>query len=294
MKILLSTLIILSLLACQKRKEDKANYLIKYGNREVYTAEFINKMMTLGFVKYGKTFYSRIYDQKFFEQIRSETLEHTLNSIFMNRLSQKFELKITNKDVQDWIVDRAPTYSKEDLILTLQANNLTYKDWTNLFREQLVQHRIAQKLSSNKPEIATEHSKEETKKQTHYKIAVLTYENQLDADQAYKQINGSEKSFDKTLKSLQSSNKYSWLTEEQIPFFSKIKSLRVGKISKPFETGWGFLLVRLEQKDKRSTMLKNNAGGQVSPEFKALVEEFRKDPKLQINSDLLYSLKIKK
>lgn len=299
---MLSFLFLFSFTSCLKEKEDTSSFLIKYGSKEVYTAEFINKMMTLGFVKYGKTFYSKIYDQNFFEQVRSETLEHILNSIFLNNLSQKYELKITNDDVQKWIAERAPTYSKEDLILTLQTNNLTYKDWTNLFREQLVQHRIAEKLSAQSK--AKETNEEKIKvsnkvktaqeKITHYKIAVLTFENQLDADQAYKKINNSEDNFNEALKRLQSSNKYSWLTESQIPFFSEIKSLRANRVSKPFETDWGFLLVRLDKQEKREEDQKDAAIGQVSTEYKALVEAFKKDPKLQINSDLLYSLKIKR
>jgi|GEM_PF-3046153 len=299
MKLLLSFLLLFFFTSCQKKEEDKSSYLIKYGTKEVYTAEFINKMMTLGFVKYGKTFYSRIYDQEFFEQIRSETLEHILNSIFMNQLSQQYELKVTNDDVQKWIAERAPTYSKEDLILTLQANNLDYKDWTNLFREQLIQHKISEKISSSKkPPTGDSKDKaekiEKETKETHYKIAVLTFENQLDADQAYKKIGNSENNFDKALKRLQSTNKYSWLTEEQIPFFSSIKRLSAGRVSKPIETDWGFLLVRLDKKDIRAVLKKDAASSHISAEFKSLVEAFKKDPKLRINSKLLYSLKIKK
>jgi len=294
MKLLLSFFILLFISSCSPRQKAETHYVIKYGHNEVNTAEFINKMMTLGFVKYGKTFYSKIYDQTFFEQMRSETLEHSLNSIFMNELSKKFELKITNKDVQDWIANRAPDYSKEDLILTLQANNLTFKDWTNLFREQLVQHRISQKLMLKAEAEIQKETSNDRKKITHYKIAVLTYENQLDADQAYKQIGNSKDKFDKTLKSLQSSNTYTWLTEKQIPFYSKIKKLRKERVSKPFETDWGFLLVRIAKKEKRAEELRDAANSQVSAEFKSLVADFRKNPKLQINADLLYSLKIKK
>jgi hypothetical protein len=296
MKFLLSLFLLLSSASCQQKKEDQASYLVKYGNKEVHTAEFINKMMTLGFVKYGKTFYSKIYDQTFFEQVRSETLEHILNSIFMNTLSQKYELKITNVDVQKWIAERAPTYSKEDLILTLQTNNLTYKDWTNLFREQLVQHRILEQLSKDdKPELKSAEKKEpKSDKETYYKIAVLTFENQLDANVAYKKINNDRDNFNESMKRIQSSDQYSWLKEDQIPFYSKIKSLGTGRISKPFETDWGFLLVRLDKKEKREAPPRDAASGQVSAKFKSLVEDFKKDPKLQINSDLLYSLKIKR
>jgi len=295
MKILLSLFLILFTVSCQKKTDDQTTYLVKYGNNEIYTAEFINKMMTLGFVRYGKPFYTKIYDQTFFERIRAETLEHILNGIFINTLSQKYELKITNDDVQKWIAERAPVYSKEDLILTLQANNLTYKDWTNLFREQLVQHRILQKVSeSQNLKNTVEEKTENLKKETYYKIAVLTFENKLDADQAYKKINNSKDNFEESLSRLQSSKKYSWLKEDQIPFYSKIKRLRTGRITKPFETDWGFLLVRLDKKEKRTAPLQDAASGQSSKEFKRLVKAFKKDPKLQINSDLLYSLKIKR
>ena len=57
MKALISILIFLTLVSCQQNNKDSATYLVKYGNREVHTAEFINKMMTLGFVKYGKTLF---------------------------------------------------------------------------------------------------------------------------------------------------------------------------------------------------------------------------------------------
>jgi len=291
-------LVLLALASCQKKSEPESQYIVKYGDQKVYAAEFINKMMTLGFVKYGKPFYTRIYDKDFFENMRSETLEHILNSLFVNKLSRQLELKVTNDDVQNWIQERAPVYSQEDLVLTLQANNLNYKDWTNLFREQLVQHRISiamsKKLESEDSSEKSTVKKEQSKKQTHYQLAVLTFENQLDADQAYKKISNSKEKFNKELLRSLSTQKYSWLTEDQIPFFSKIKKLRKGRVSKPFETEWGFLLVRVEKKEKRAQNQKKTESLPLSPHFKSLVEEFKKDPKLHINSDLLYSLKIQK
>ena len=212
----------------------------------------------------------------------------------MNTLSQKFELKVTNDDVQKWIADRAPTYSKEDLILTLQTNNLTYKDWANLFREQLIQHRIALKLAPAPKASQSKTAKQASDKLTYFKIAVLTYESQLDADETYKRIKNSKEAFNKALGKRQGSKRYSWLTEDQIPFFSKIKRLKAGRNSKPIETDWGFLIVRLDKKEKRLPEHRDAANGQISPELKSLVEAFKKDPKLQINSDLLYSLKIKR
>ena len=282
--------------SCNPKNDIKTDYIVKYGSQEVYSADFINKMMILGFVNYGADFYSKIYDEKFFEKVRNETLEYFLNTFFMRSLSQKYKLKITETELQEWIKDRAPSYNKEDLILTLKTNNLTYKDWTGLFRDQLVQHKVSEKI---KKEISQKKVKEETTKKNEtsksaLSIAVLSFENLLDAQNAYKKIENKKEAFNKALKKYQKSQKYSWLEPNEIPFYKDIKPLRVGRVSKPFETPWGVLIVRIDKKGQKKPNKPSTAKKQAQLDLNRLVEAFKKDSKLQINTDLLYSLKIKK
>lgn len=299
MKQWFSLFIAFALISCTQKADEEASFIIKYGQQEVYSAEFINKLMTLGFVNYGKDFYSKIYDEKFFEKARRETLEHFLNTFFIRSLSQKYKLKVTEKELQEWIKHRAPSFDKEGLILTLKTNNLSYTDWTNLFRDQLIQHKVAEKVKSEQSKAKPRESdKDKTskadKKNKSLLLAVLTYDNQLLAQEAYKEISSDKVKFNKALKKHQGSDQYSWLEPKQIPFYKKIKRLGVGKVSKPFETTWGFLIVRIAKKGVPKDLPHNVASGHPQLNLKGLVEAFKKDPKLKINTDLLYSLKIKK
>lgn len=299
MKQWFSLFLSLILINCSQKAEKETNFIIKYGQQEVYSAEFINKLMALGFVNYGKDFYSKIYDEKFFEKVRRETLEHFLNAFFIRSLSQKYKLKVTEKELQDWIKQRAPSFDKEDLILTLKTNNLSYTDWTNLFRDQLIQHKVAEKIKSEQTKDSLKKNTEKKKTQKTNKnkslfLAVLTYENQLLAQEAYKKISNEKKEFNKELEKHQGSAQYSWLEPDQIPFYKNIKSLSLGRVSKPFETTWGFLIVRIAKKGSPEGLRADVASGHPQLNLKSLVEAFKKDPKLKINTDLLYSLKIKK
>lgn len=285
--------------SCSPKTDVKVDYIVKYGSQEVYSADFINKMMILGFVNYGEDFYSKIYDKNFFEKVRAETLEYYLNTFFMRSLSQKYKLKITGAELQEWIKNRAPSYNKEDLILTLKTNNLSYKDWTGLFRDQLVQHKVSEKIKEEASQKKTKTKEKEPNKKikaskSALSIAVLSFESLLDAQNTYKKISHKKEAFNKALNKHQKSNKYSWLEPDEIPFYKNIKQLRVGRVSKPFETPWGVLIVRIDQKGRKKENKPNTEENHAQLDLNQLVEAFKKDSKLQINTDLLYSLKIKK
>ncbi len=291
MKYLLYMLLSLSFISCTQ--ENTKNYIIKYGPKEVQSAEFINTLMILGFTKHGRSFYSQIHDLHFFEEVRTETLQYFIKSIFYSSLSQKYKIKITDAELETWIKKRTPDLKKEDLIFTLKANNFSYGDWKKLFREQFIQNKIVEQLTESDLK-----SKKETRQKKSADdalfMAVITFEDELKAKSHYRTISRSVSRYDDILKKENNTSYYSWVKTKDIPFYSKIKHLALRRVSKPIETKWGYSLVRIKKKGKYPLPNKNVASGQKPSPLKPLLEEFKKDPKLDINTDLLYSLKIKK
>lgn len=289
MKYLLYFIFALSFLACAPK--EKKQYIVKYGAREVQSAEFINTLMILGFTKYGRPFYAQIYDPQFFERMRTETLQHFINNIFYGSLSQKYKIKITDVELEAWIKDRTPGLKKEDLVFTLKANNFSYNDWKKLFREQLIQTRIIEKLSSTEEKVQ---KKQKKSNDDAFYMAAITFDDELKAKSHYRTISRSVVRYNDVLKKENNTANYSWIRTKNIPFYSKIKHLNLRRVSKPIETKWGYTLIRIEKKGKYPLPNKDVASSQKTSSIKSLLEDFKKDPKLDINTDLLYSLKIKK
>ncbi len=289
MKHLLYPFILFFLSCSPNQKED--SYIVKYGPKEVHSAEFINTLMILGFTKHGKAFYSKVYDSSFFEQMRTETLEHIINKMFYSSLSQKYKIKITDAELEAWIKERTPDLAKEDLLYTLKANNFTYSDWKGLFRDQLIQSRIIQQLNEVTP---TPPSKVKKSNDDAIYLAIISFEDQLEAKEQHKKIARNKVNFDDVLKRENQTRLYSWVRTKDLPFYDKIKYLPLRKSSKPIETSWGYALVRIQKRGKFPLPNKDVAEGQTSSSIKPLLEEFKKSPKLHINTELLYSLKIKK
>jgi len=125
-------------------------------------------------------------------------------------------------------------------------------------------------------------------------IAVISFEEQLQAKKAYTRIRKDKAKFDDVLKKNNGTAKYSWVRKEDISFYEEIKNLSLKRSSKPIETDWGYSLVRIQKKGKVPQIAKDVASGQENSPIQGLLEKFKKDPKLIINTDLLYSLKIKK
>ncbi len=288
MKHLLYFLILFSL-SCSPKPEE--THIVKYGSQEVHSAEFINTLMILGFTKHGKAFYSKIYDSTFFEQIRTQTLEHIINKMFYGSLSQKYKIKITDAELESWIKERTPDLAKEDLMYTLKANNFSYNDWKGLFRDQLIQSKISEQLNETPPSKPTKIKK--SNDDALY-LAIISFEDQLKAKEQHKKIARNKVNFDDVLEKMNQSRLYSWIRTKDLSFYDKIKYLPLRKSSKPIETPWGYVLVRIQKRGKFPLPNKDVAEGQTASSIKPLLEEFKKSPKLHINTELLYSLKIKK
>ncbi len=279
------------LLSCNL-KQDKEPYLIKYGFKKVQSAEFINSLMVLGFIKHGKTFYSKIYDPIFFENMKTQTLEHFINNIFYNSLSQKYKIKVTDSELEDWIKTRTPGLKKEDLIYTLKVNNFSYNDWKRFFRNQFIQNKILTKLHPLKKIHPAKIKK--SHKDALY-LAVISFEDELEADEQYKRIKKNLARFDDILIKKTQTKLYSWVPTTDLPFFKQIKYLALNKVSKPIQTPWGYILVQIQKKGKFPLQQTHAARSQQTfSSIKPLLEEFKKSKKLHINTQLLYSLKIRK
>lgn len=283
--------LILFLASCTQSTQTD-NFIVKYGSQEIKSAEFINTLMILGFTKHGKSFYSKIYDEAFFEKARTETLEQVINNLFFGSLSQKYKVKITDLDLEEWIKERTPDMQKEDLIYTLKANNLTYADWKGLFRNQMIKNKIIEQVEG----VKEQKIKPKPKKSNDdgMLMAVISFDDQLQAKEAYTKIRKNRINFDDVLKKNNGTVEYSWVKNKDISFYENIRYLSLRRSSKPIETDWGYSLVRIQKKGKMPLISKDVASGQGNPAIQALLEKFKKDPKLNINTDLLYSLKIKK
>jgi hypothetical protein len=292
MKSLSYFLILFFLSSCTTKTEQ--NYIVKFDNKEVNSAEFINKLMVLGFIKHGPSFYTKIYDSQFFEEARSETLEHIIGNFFYNSLSQKYEIKVTDSELESWIQSRTPDLKQEDLLYTLEANNLSLQSWRTLFREQLIQHKVVEALSSAPDTESQKKEKEKNSDDDGLLMATITFENAVEAKEMYQKIAKNKIKFDEALANQSNISTYSWVKTDELPFFSKIKYLSKNRVSKPIETKWGHLLVQIKKRGKVPLPKRDTASGQIPASIKPLLEEFKKNPKLMINTDLLYSLKIKK
>ncbi len=221
-----------------------------------------------------------------------------MDNLFYSSLSQKFEIKITDIELEEWIKTRTPDMHKEDLIYTLKANNLTYSDWKGLFRNQMIKNQIIEKLldKSNQDPTTSAHKKNKLNKKNNegLYLAVISFDEELDAKKAYKRIRKDLDRFDDVLEKVNGTRRYSWVKKEDLGFYDKIKGLSLKRSSKPIETKWGYSLVRIEKKGQMPEQHLDVAPSQDLSAVKELLEDFRKDPELQINTDLLYSLKIKR
>ncbi len=272
-------------------KQNKQPYVIKYGLKKVQTSEFINILMVLGFMKHGKAFYSKIYDSVFFESMRTQTLEYFINNMFYNSLSQKYKIKVTDSELEQWIKTRTPGLKREDLIYILKVNNFSYNDWKGVFRSQFIQNKILKQLS-NTPKIQPTKMKKSHKNALY--MAVISFEDELKANEQYKRIKKNLARFDDILIKKTHTKLYSWVPTVDLPFFKKIKYLPLNTVSKPIQTSWGYILIQIKKRGKLPLKQTHVAQSQTKSAIKPLLEDFKKSKKLHINTKLLYGLKIRK
>lgn len=270
--------------------------IVKYKTTSVSDADFIRSLMALGFIKHGKSFFTKINDEEFFSSFKQTTLENILTKIFVNELANEKKITITDNELEEWIQKRIGEVSKEDLILTLKTNNITYKDWRSLFKDQLLHHKVVEAYT-NPPE--TKKDKTDTQEDKADKVegllmGVLTFKDNEEAERAYKEISKDSKAFEDYAKKKNLKNVYNWVKQEDIPFYDKIKNQSLNRISKPINSNWGNLLVLIKKKGN----FVPEQSLQTTHEDKSLptnlLSDFKNNPELKINTNRLYSLKIRR
>lgn len=288
---LLSILVFFS--SCSFKTND-TKPLVKYKTTLVTDADFIRSLMALGFIKHGKSFFTKINDKDFFADFKQTTLENIITKIFVNKLANEKKITINDAELEEWIQSRVGDVSKEDLILTLKTNNITYKDWRGLFKDQLLHHKVVEAYSQQDESLKNNENEESNteKKADGLLIGVLSFQDSEEADRAYKEISKKSASFEDYAKKKNLKNVFNWVKEENLPFYDKIKNQSLNQVSKPINSSWGNLLVLIKKKGKfiPEESLTSTHVDKSLP--KDLLSNFKNDPELQINTNRLYSLKI--
>lgn len=272
-------------------KETEPKPLVEFGSQTVSEQDFIKTLMGQGFLKYGRPFFDQIQDPNFFEIAKNDTLEEIVSNIYFANLANEKKITLSDEELEEWIQSRTKGLQKEDLSLILNSNNITYKDWKNLFKNQLIQHKVMQSYTEKKSEKENSIEKNKRTKKEGLNVAVLTFEDKMEAEDAYKKIKRRPASFSDFLKKRHIQKAYTWITSETFPFYSKIRHQKIGTISKPIESQWGFLIVKVKKKGKFE---ENNAAYKSFSLPSDLVKKIKEDPRLKINMEGLHSLKIKK
>jgi len=173
---------------------------------------------------------------------------------------------------------------------------MSIKEWKSLFKDQLLKEKVLALYRSS--EEKTEPKKEalDTNNIKHYQIATLTFDSTIEAQNVYKELKAFPKRLDDLLKLRKGTKSYDWITEQDEVLYDKVKNLRQGGITKPFETPWGHMIVKFFKSEKRASNRPGIANSNNYGPYKGYLKDlmaFNDNKDLKIRLKSIYGLELK-
>lgn len=279
---------------CNRKNSNEPSFVVKYQAQIISPEFFLREVLLTGYLKFRDQSFENLREKEEFNIIKREALERTIQTLFVNKIATENNIVIRDQELKKWIEERTVGLQKEDLNLFLNSTGLKLEDWTRLFKEQLLLHKVKQFLS---PAVATD---DKTKKPTlksekfpHVQIGVISFQDKHLAENAYLRLRKRQVSFESLMTSKTGSKRFDWIPVKSIPFASELKKLRLNYPSKAIKTDWGYSIVMVKAR-KSLEIRKNNANSYDSRQWLSMLNKFRGDNQLEINYDLFYSLNLTK
>jgi|GEM_PF-6686999 len=314
---MLKKIILVSLLfsACS-RQADLDKELIVFNEKKITQSKFIKSILQQGFLLFGKELVSNLKDKDVFKTIKQKTLEVELENIFIQSIADERDIIIKNAELKEWIESRTKGLLKIELEYFLNYSNMSLKEWKALFKNQLLKEKIirlyvttdttsgensdkssdSSKTASSTSSSNNNSTKASTEKEQQYQVAILSFDSTVEAQNVYKELKAFPKRIDQMLLSRKSTKAQDWITAKDGTLFEKASGLSVGGLSKPFETTWGHVIMKLLKSSKRSVVVPDNLMSQTAekPEkYLKKLSDFRENKALKIDLKSIYGLELK-
>ena len=268
--------------------------LIKYKEKSINQSQYIKRTLHQGFLLYGKNLVLNLKDDDTFQKLKHKALEVELENLFIQSIADENKIIVKDDELKDWIEKRTEGVPEEQLEYFLNYANMSVKEWKSLFKNQLLKEKVL-KLYTAIDQNKKEFKQEGVEKIKHYQIATLTFDSTIEAQNVYKELKAFPKRLDALLIQKKGTKTYDWVTQKDTIVYEKIKNLKRGGITKPFETPWGNMIIKFFKSEKR-----------YPNEPKSIVEEhlpsktylrdlmaFRESNELEINLKAIYGLELK-
>ncbi len=324
---MLKQIILISLLftACS-RQANQDKELIVFNEKKITQSKFIKSILQQGFLLFGKELVSNLKDKDVFKTIKQKTLEVELENIFIQNIADERNIIIKNAELKEWIENRTNGLPKIELEYFLNYSNMSLKEWKALFKNQLLKEKIirlyltdgeslnktrdqnsdvvaknnanlsttsqpSQNSSLNKVSIQNSNEKEQQ-----YQVAILSFDSTVEAQNIYKELKAFPKRIDQMLLSRKATKAPDWITKNDEALFEKASALSVGGLSKPFETTWGHVIIKLLKSSKRPIIVPAKLMSKTTEKpaiYLKKLSDFRENKALKIDLKSIYGLELK-
>ena len=249
---------------------------------------------------FGSDLVAKLQNKNQMKRVQDKTIQTILESIFINEIANQKKIIIKEDELNKWIVSRTKGIDDTDLNYFLKYSNMSLKEWKSLFKDQLLKVKVMnhfKKESSGTNEEDTSAPQKTAEKVKKLEVQTLSFDSKLEAQNVYKELKTFPGRFESLLKVKKGTSISDWISEEEEILYSEAKNLRVGQISKPFDSPWGHLIIKLldvDQKPKLDITDEPSNSGNWDSLYSEKLKKFKESEDLQIDSKSLYNLKIKK
>lgn len=289
----------LMILSCTKESKTP-EIVISYKETNITREDYIKRFLKQGFITFGPDLVSKLQNDDQLKRVQDKTVETIVESIFINEMAQEEQIVIKDDELNNWIINRTSGIEETDLNYFLKYSNMTMKEWRSLFKDQLLKIKVLENYknsSSNSNNTTPTKASPSGNKVKKLEVQTLSFDSTLEAQNIYKELKTFPERFDALLENKKGTTLSDWIGEEEDILYSQAKNLRVGQISKPFDSPWGHLIVKLLDVDQRPKDMKTTdtiSADTWSSEYSKKLKKFKESSDLYIDSKSLYSLKIKK
>lgn len=270
--------------------------LVEYKEKSINQSQFVKSVLHQGFLLYGKNLVLNLKDNNTFQELKQKALEVELENLFIQSIADQNKIIVKDEELTVWIEKRTKGLTEEELEYFLNYSNMSIKEWKALFKNQLLKEKVLKLYTTRNENREDVNHVEGLEKQKHYQVATLTFDSTIEAQNIYKELKAFPKRLDDLLIQRKGTKTYDWITQEDELIYNKIKNLRKGGLTKPFESPWGHMIVKFFKSEKRhpnkpAPMPKEQA--QPAKTYLRDLMAFKENKDLKINLKAVYGLEIK-
>lgn len=286
-------------LSCTK-KDQESEVVIQYKETQITREDYIKRFLKQGFMTFGSDLVAQLQNKNQLKRVQDKTIQTILESMFINEIANQKQIIIKEDELNKWIVQRTQGINETDLNYFLKYSNMSMKEWKSLFKDQLLKVKVMAHFKSefdDQKADSQDKKRESGEKIKKLKVQTLSFDSTLEAQNIYKELKTFPDRFESLLKLRKGTTLSDWISEEDKILYSEAKNLRISQISKPFDSPWGHLIVKLlavDQSPKTDKTTENTQTRRWDSLYAKKLKNFKESKDLLIDSSSLYNLKIKK